>query len=661
MLNCSRFILGAFLVFYGASFAQDLSAVDTISLESLLETEISTAAKYAQTPFEAPASVTIITADEIKSQGFKTLTDLLATVRSFYLTNERNYGHVGVRGFSRLLDFNLHTLILINGHTVNENIFGSAPAGTELMIDLDSVEKIEIVRGPGSALYGTGALFAVINIFTKDGAAIDGMEVAGNTGSFGSFGGNLLYGKEKNGYNLMTSVSINSIEGQNLYFPEYNDSVNSDGWARNLDSDRGYGFLSTLSKNDLKFQIYLSWRRKEIPTGAWGMSFNEGPAQSVDSWNHIEANYDHNISSKSHLYLRGYYDHYLFRGWYPYDELNEDNAFGDLIGSEIQTRYDISSNNRLTFGGEIQDHLQARYKVWAGDFIFFNKNVTSTLASLYIQDEYQLFPNLALLAGVRHDRYSNDISSSNPRFAVVYNPVKNGALKLLYGKAFRKPNLYEVYYSDEYAYDKPNLDLKPEIIETYECDWEYRITRNFYGYVSGFHNKLTDLIEQVLDPADSMLQYQNLEKASANGFEAELKLHNPQNGLYAYGSYTYQVAKNTSLDIKLPNNPEHIIKFGGAYPVLSFLSWGADFLYESERITAYDTKTNDYLLTNMNFSLRHHIFEHEKEDNWDRIDLSLLVKNVFDVKYSNPVSLEYRQLSIPQDGRYIGLRLRVKL
>jgi len=642
----------------GTSFAQEQSGIDTTSLEALLETEISTAAKYAQTPSEAPASVTIITADEIRTQGYKTLADVLSSVRSFYITNERTYGHIGVRGFSRLLDFNIHTLILINGHTVNENIFGSSPAGSELVLDLSSVEKIEIVRGPGSALYGTGALFAVINIVTKKGSEIDGLQITGNAGSFGSTGGNLLYGSEHNGYKMMATASITNMKGQDLYYPEYDDTVNCDGWARGLDSERGYGLLSTLEKNNLKFQLYLSWRSKENPTGAWEMAFNEAPSRSVDSWNNFEASYDKDFNVNKHIFIRGYYDHYFFRGWYPYDVLNEDKAFGDVLGSEAQFRWDIGSKNRLTAGGEVQDHFQASYKGWADDIIFFSKNVTSTLYSLYLQDEHQVLSNLALLAGVRYDRYSNQISSTNPRVSMVYNPLKSSTLKLLYGKAFRKPNMYEIYYTDNFAGNKDNLSLKPEKIGTLECDWEQRISENVYGYLSYFNYKLDDLIEQVIDPADSLLQYRNMDKAKASGIESELRVHNPNNELYAYASYSYQLAKNTTLDTKLANNPEHMAKFGGSYPIWEIISVGADFLYESSRITAYDTKTKSYFLSNMNLIFRFHSLENENTDYWDHLELSLRVKNIFDIKYSHPVSVEFKQRSIEQDGRFIGVNLK---
>lgn len=165
--------------------AQAEWARDT-ALDSLLSIKISTAAKYEQTTREAPASVTLITSEDIERYGYHTLVDVFRHIRGFYISDDRNYSYLGTRGFSRPTDYNNRMLLLVNGHSINETIFGSAPMGTDFGIDLGSVERIEIVRGPGSALYGTGAMFTVINIMTKSGATIDGFHLSAETGSYGS-------------------------------------------------------------------------------------------------------------------------------------------------------------------------------------------------------------------------------------------------------------------------------------------------------------------------------------------------------------------------------------------------------------------------------------------------------------------------------------------
>ncbi|RKY92668.1 TonB-dependent receptor, partial [candidate division KSB1 bacterium] len=159
--------------------------IKDFSLNALLNIKISTAAKYAQKVSEAPASVTIITSEDIERYGYRTLDEILMSVRGFYTRNDRNYVYVGLRGFSRLTDYDNRILVLLDGHTLNEDIYGAPSFGTDLGIDPNIIERVEIVRGPGSALYGTGAMFAIINIITKKGNIIDGLNLRAETGSYG--------------------------------------------------------------------------------------------------------------------------------------------------------------------------------------------------------------------------------------------------------------------------------------------------------------------------------------------------------------------------------------------------------------------------------------------------------------------------------------------
>lgn len=180
-LICRLIYLCTFLSLSPSVFAQEEEP--DLSIDSLLNTQISTAAKYAQSASEAPASVTIISSEDIQRYGYRTLQDVFMRVFGFYVSNDRNYAYLGVRGFSRPTDYNNRIQLLINGHTLNENIFGSVSISTEFSIDLNAVERIEIVRGPGSALYGTSAMLAVVNIITKTGNSVDGLGVSGEAGN----------------------------------------------------------------------------------------------------------------------------------------------------------------------------------------------------------------------------------------------------------------------------------------------------------------------------------------------------------------------------------------------------------------------------------------------------------------------------------------------
>jgi iron complex outermembrane receptor protein len=183
------FLFSASLFFSAISSGQ----VDTTGVKSLFEMSLSdlmnqtvvSASKYVQSAAEAASSIGTITADEIKNFGYRTLGDALNSQRGMYLSNDKNYMQVGSRGFSRPADYNNRIVIMIDGHIMNEMVYGSAFMGNELALNLDNVEKIEIIRGPGALVYGSGAMLNIINVIMKKGSEIDGVTVSAGTGSFG--------------------------------------------------------------------------------------------------------------------------------------------------------------------------------------------------------------------------------------------------------------------------------------------------------------------------------------------------------------------------------------------------------------------------------------------------------------------------------------------
>ena len=177
------------------------------------------ASRRTQTLAEAPASVTIITADEIRKYGYRTLADILQSVRGFYVTYDRNYDYLGVRGFGRTGDYNARVLLMVDGHRVNDNVYSGAPIGTEFILDVDLIDRVEIVRGPASALYGNNAFFAVINVITRRGTDLKGGEVSGGYGSFDSYQARATYGdKFREDGEYLFSITRYASEGDRLHF-----------------------------------------------------------------------------------------------------------------------------------------------------------------------------------------------------------------------------------------------------------------------------------------------------------------------------------------------------------------------------------------------------------------------------------------------------------
>ena len=392
---------------------------------------------------------------------------MFAALRSFYVSDDRNYSYAGVRGFGRPTDYNNRILLLIDGHCFNENFYGSASIGTELALALNEVERIEIVRGPGSALYGTGAMLAVVNVVTKSGKTADGLMIAAEAGSFGNRRGELGFGREfASGADLAVSGMWLDSDGPDLFYPEYDDPATNGGRVSSLDWDRARGGYVRFSFAGLTLQGFHSSREKGIPTGAFGIAFGDARAKTLDEQSFVDLKYEYLLPHHQSLNLRGYFNHYRYRGTYPYDRedyhtLSFDANDGQWLGGEAQFTWDLRSDNRLLAGTEYQRHLQARYRTWDLEGGIFDEDFPFTTLSFYLQDEYQVTRDLSLTVGWRRDRYAMAKSSASPRGALIYKPWPSSTLKLLYGEAFRAPNMYEIHYEAPNE-AKGNLHLDPE-------------------------------------------------------------------------------------------------------------------------------------------------------------------------------------------------------
>jgi outer membrane receptor for ferrienterochelin and colicin len=166
-----------------AAAQQESTDLSQASLEELSNIQVYSASKHMQSASDAPASVTVVTADEIQKYGYRNLADILRSVPGFYVTYDRDYTFVGVRGFGRLGDWNSRILVLIDGHRINNNVLGQAMLGNEFLVDVDMIDRVEIVRGPSSSLYGANAFFAVINVITRTAKQVKDWELSFQTGA----------------------------------------------------------------------------------------------------------------------------------------------------------------------------------------------------------------------------------------------------------------------------------------------------------------------------------------------------------------------------------------------------------------------------------------------------------------------------------------------
>lgn len=630
-------LLCACLTVWGQGKEKDLS------LEDLLNTKVDAAAKYSQKVSEAPASITVVTHADIVAYGYQTLDEVFAATPGFYTTLDRNYGFIGTRGFSRPGDYNNRILVLLNGRRINENFYGYVSVWTDLAIDLKSLERIEIIRGPGSALYGTGAMLAVINLVTKTGASIDGTEVNLRGGSYRNVGADLRWGKSfQDGSDWMLSAQVENIHGQDLYFPEFNSPETNFGIAQNLDWDKWYGFLTTYRRNDLVLQANVASREKAIPTASFETVFN-ALSKTLDERQSFSVGWSKQISARQLLTLDGYWNRNNYAGTYAYEEgVEHDRNIGQWLGTEARWQWDVAAANRFIAGMEYIYNPTVSYKTdLAG--VSYHKNFPYSIFSVYAQDEHQIAENLAITLGLRYDNISNHDAVS-PRVAVVYHPALATTFKLIYGNAFRSPNAYETNYSTDNF--KTNPDIRPESIRMLEGIWQQQISSGLHTELSVYHYGMRNLIDTELDPVDFNYRFTNRSKVLATGMEISAMIRSVHE-IQGYFSYGYEHADDVTGggEIRLTNSPLSIAKAGVVVPVSSLFHVAAELRYETGRDTVYGTHTNDVFLTNI--SLKTFI----PAGALKTCPLTFQIRNVFNADYSTPGGFEHVMPAIQQNGR----------
>src|ERR1035438_10479741 len=232
-------------------------------------------ALHAQTLAEAPATVTVITAEQIHHYGYRTLAEALASVAGFYVTYDHQYHYVGVSGISLPGDFNTRFLVMLNGHPLTDNIYNSNGFfGQDFGLDMDLVERIEIIRGPTSALYGSNGILANINVVTRSPVDAERLRASAETDSMGerklSLSSGIYLGR---GANLLISGSVFNSTGVTVPVP---------GWpaVSNADGERGYHSFAQLIWHNWSFTAYFNSRDKQPPVGL-GSSLNDDPGQHV--------------------------------------------------------------------------------------------------------------------------------------------------------------------------------------------------------------------------------------------------------------------------------------------------------------------------------------------------------------------------------------------
>ncbi len=620
-----------------------------LSIEELGSVKVDTvytASKFTEKVTDAPSSVTIVTRDEISKFGYRTLADILRATRGYDVTYDRNYAYAGVRGYTSLDDFGSRVLLLVDGHRMNDPIYDTAAIGTDELVDVGLIERVEIIRGPGSAVYGSNAFFGVINVITRNGASVNGVESAATGGSQGTYSGRLTLGKRlPNGLDYLFSVSTYASAGRsNLFYKEYNSPATNNGVATNQDGDRYWSVLGKVSYEDFTLQAGYVTREKNVPTGSYGTVFN-APNTTVDSRGYIELRYAHKLDNGWSLTGKAYYDLYDFTeaAFYNYGAgpvLNDNPARARWWGLETGASKMFWNKLRLSFGADFRDGTVLKESDYDVNpyTSYANVSAKQMVIGTFAESTWDITKSLSLSGGVRWDHYDSFGSTVNPRGAMIWKPREGTTLKLLYGQAFRAPNINQLDYAGTGQLANPAL--RPETIRTYEFEAQQQWGRHWHGTLSLYRNDISDLITTDMLP-NGLTRYDNLGNARVLGAETEIE-GKWDSGLALRASYARQNATDTMTGMKLVNSPQNVAKLRVSVPVWSDKIFGSvELLYTSDRLTLTHQPTGDTWLLNAT------IFSRKLARS---LECSASVYNILNQKYRTPGGTEHLQDMITQDG-----------
>lgn len=587
-MRLTLLLFGLWSALAGAESQEDSGFYET-PLEQLLDIQVSTASKQVEAFEHTAAVVEVLTQKDFHAFGAVTLAELLERMTSLYMSGTLPFpqGMLSIRG-DVTAEQNNHVLILLNGRPMRDSVYSGLNQDLYTAFPLQAIKQIEVVRGPGSVLYGTNAFVGVINLITRDDTAprfetavrygaFDAKQVetyfSGNLGEIGITGGASVF--HNRGWNFTAAdwdrSNSTSLQKSIFQYTRTASGVVTGRWKKL--TVQAYGdvsevpFMSSDSSNP-------TWRyggNERISRLATDLGYDFGVAQDWRAT--VNATYNHLAATSGTTALtNAAKSDDLLLEWTNYLTLSP--AWNALLGATYAKQTGIAVN------------LESN----ARQIPYYNEDVFS----LYGQTGYQLLDSLKILGGGQVIKFSGNDVSVVPRAAVTYVLSPQVGFKALYSKAFRAPAQSErnlIPVDPTRVLTRGNPALTPETVSTIDLQGYYH-ARAFQASATLFYSRQINLIQPFLTAG--LPVYANAGNQTFKGVELEGKwIPHPQWTLQA--NMTAQGARSDTAaqdDIYVPS---FMAKWGAAYQTEAGFEFGLfhAFLNQAKKVDNGDGSTHD--------------------------------------------------------------------
>ena len=553
ILALAVLLLGLFqALIANAEIYASMDQLLSLSLEDLMKIQVNISTKTKQAISKAPSVVSVITAEDIKATGTTNLTDILQSIPGVYVQNNLFGGKpfITFRGATVA-----HTLLMVNGVPMKDLVW--TPSVFWRGLPTSMIERIEIIRGPGSALFGSDASAGVVNVITKTAGGIGQSEAGMRAGSFNTQEGWVQHGENWNGFDLGFTAELMHTDGYNPFIAVDGQTKNDKTYKTSASYAPGYAQYG-YDNADLRFSMSKgNWRtladymhNSNVKTGLSGGGVLDPLTSGEDSRFNLQQLYsnenfakDWGLNAELHYFHLDYSSGDGFQneppgytdatGTYPNGMIDQYRSAERGYGYEVSGLYTGYKEHSIRLGGGYNSEnlyfVQEFTNFGAGPVntpgplvdissspYVFAPEKSRNISYLFLQDEWTLAHDWELTAGARYDHYSDFGRTVNPRLALVWQSTDRLTAKLMYGQAFRAPSFLQLYALT--AANTPNPNLAPERSNTTDLSFAYLASKDLKFNLDIYQFDESDLIAADSTPK---AQFQNLGSNTSRGVELE--------------------------------------------------------------------------------------------------------------------------------------------